>query len=127
MEQWRCVRPCFFRGKLYQVGEEVVGVSKDIPRHFWNKNTKKPGTFGQQEVAEKPVELDTFMGESPFLEKTKYLRHMNKLELCSLAKTLGTRFNPDEMTRAEMIVEIGKLKDSQAPTNQELVEATKGQ
>jgi hypothetical protein len=58
-------------------------------------------------------------------EKAKYLRHMNKAELCAYGRKLGETFNADAMTRAEMIKVCVELQDKRGTTMQEQVDITK--
>jgi len=129
MEQWQCIRACFFRSKMYLPGEIVTGVSDEIPRHFRALNDGRFGTLGKVQpsnaVPESKIPLEDLMKDSPLLEKAKYMNQMNKAELCAYGRSLGIEFNADDMTRAEMIKACIEVRDKRGTTNQELADVAK--
>jgi hypothetical protein len=125
MEQWKCVRVCFFKGKLYNKGEVVSGEAINIPRHFKSIIGDKEGELGKERQNEPKVSLEDIMKDSPLLEQAKNLRSMNKAELCAYGRSMGLQFLAEEMTRAEMIRDCIEAKDKKGTTNQEMADMTK--
>jgi hypothetical protein len=129
MEQWRCVRTCFFRSRLWNEGDITDGTEDEIPRHFKSVTDGRVGIFGkkvkEEQQAEPKIVLEDIMKDSPLLEKAKYLNQMNKAELCAMGRSLGVEFNAEEMTRAEMIKIVIELKEKRGVTNQDISNALK--
>jgi hypothetical protein len=125
MEQWKCVRVCFFRSRLWELGDEATGDEDQMPRHFVSLVDSREGTFGKKSLESSDVNprvsIESVMKDSPLLEKAKYLNQMNKAELCALGRTLGLEFIAEEMTRAEMIKVCIEAREKKGLTNQELV------
>jgi hypothetical protein len=127
MEQWRCIRSCFFRSQLFEPGMELGGEENEIPRHFKSVIDGRVGTRDKIIPDSPKIPIEELMKDSPkeLQDKAKTLWSMNKAELCAHGRFLGVEFNPDEMTRAEMIKQVVELKNKRGSTLQEQVDITK--
>jgi hypothetical protein len=125
MEQWKCVRACFFRSQYFAPGMIIDGDENEIPRHFKSVVDNREGRRDKPVKEEKKIPIEELMKDSPLLEKAKHLTTMNKAELCAHGRFLGVEFNAEEMTRAQMIKEIVELKDKRGETLQEQIDITK--
>ena len=128
-ELFRCFRKCYFREKLWSVGEETVGEIADMPRHFISVNTEKPGELAAKREG---VEAKGERVESARLQREQeeqivalhpeggLLTQFNNAELRSYAMAnFGHEF-PEGTKRPDMLRFIASANKSRKLNNQQI-------